>query len=298
MEPLVSIIIPTYNRASDLERALRSVLAQTYPTWEALIVDNYSSDNTEDVLKIFDDTRIKLFKIHNHGVIAASRNLGIKYAQGEYIAFLDSDDWWASQKLESSVECLKQGADVVYHDLFLVSKPHQKFLWRKARTRDLRRPVLRDLILNGNALNNSSVVVRKKLLDQINGLSEERDLIAAEDYDAWLRISKCTEKFKRIDKTLGYYWEGGGNTSNPTCLLKNVNAIEARYADLIQDLGRLTSIDWITYVKGMSYYRMGCYEEARKYLASIGWFQAPFFMKIKSQWILMLMNGWCPNARS
>lgn len=291
MHALISIIIPTYNRARDLYHALRSVLAQTYPTWEALVVDNYSSDNTEDIVKSFGDPRIQLFKIHNNGVIAASRNLGIKHATGEYVAFLDSDDWWIPQKLEESLKYLEQGADVVYHDLFLMTRHRQKIFWRKAHTRDLRSPVFNDLIANGNALNNSSVVVRKKLIDEIEGLSEDHDLVAIEDYDAWLRIAKFTEKFKKIPKTLGYYWEGGGNTSNPHRIINNINAIEARYADAIFGLG----VDWLNYVKGRSYYRLRHYETARKHLASIC-SRAPFFMKVKSRWMLLLMN-WSHHAR-
>lgn len=92
MSKLVSIVIPTYNRAQDLERALKSLLAQTFCDWEALIVDNYSKDNTDELIKSFNDPRMKLFKIHNQGVIAASRNVGIKNAKGGYVAFLDSDD--------------------------------------------------------------------------------------------------------------------------------------------------------------------------------------------------------------
>ena len=100
--PLVSIIIPTYNRAEDLKRALQSVFDQTFADWEILIVDNHSIDNTDDVVKLFDDPRIRLFKIHNDGVVAASRNLGLKHAVGEYVAFLDSDDWWLPKSLKKS----------------------------------------------------------------------------------------------------------------------------------------------------------------------------------------------------
>ena len=113
--PVVSVIIPTYNRASDLKRALNSVQEQTFVNWEALVVDNNSEDNTDEIVIGFNDPRIKLFKINNDGVIAASRNKGIKEASGEYIAFLDSDDWWAPNKLELSVAALKAGSDIVYH---------------------------------------------------------------------------------------------------------------------------------------------------------------------------------------
>jgi len=103
MNPLVSIIIPTYNRAEDLKRALQSVLEQTFTDWEIVVVDNHSVDDTNSLIKSFNNRKIKLFKIHNEGIIATSRNLGLKHALGEYIAFLDSDDWWLPKKLEESI---------------------------------------------------------------------------------------------------------------------------------------------------------------------------------------------------
>ena len=126
MNPLVSIIIPTYNRAEDLKRALQSVFDQTFTDWEVVVVDNHSIDNTDSLIESFNDPKIRLFKIYNEGVIAASRNLGLKHALGEYVAFLDSDDWWHPQKLEVSLKYLELGADVVYHSLFRVKKTNQK----------------------------------------------------------------------------------------------------------------------------------------------------------------------------
>lgn len=290
MKPLVSIVIPTYNRACDLERALKSVLAQTYSYWEALIVDNNSSDNTNDVVKSFNDSRMKLFKIHNNGVIAASRNLGIQHSQGEYIGFLDSDDWWMPQKLAESLKYLEQGADVVYHDLFLAIKSDQRLFWRKTYTRDLRSPIFNDLLVNGNALNNSSIVVRKELLIAIKGLAEDRSLIAAEDYDTWLRAAKSTEKFKRIPKTLGYYWAGGGNISNPDRLLKIYDAIEERYATEFRNLNEHSCFCWIDYAKGRAHYRLGSYAMAKKNLELVLMRRAPPSIYIKSHWMLLLIN--------
>ena len=288
MRPLISIVIPTYNRAFDLDRALKSVLIQTYSHWEALVVDNHSSDKTDDLIKSFNDSRLKLFKIHNNGVIAASRNLGINQSRGEYVAFLDSDDWWSPKKLEESIGYLQQGADVVYHDLFLVTKLNQKFFCRKALTRGLKSPAFNDLLVNGNALNNSSVVVRKKFLSAINGLSEDRNLIAAEDYDAWLRIAKLTDKFKKIPQTLGYYWTGGDNISSPDRTLKTLDAIEERYANEIIDLDAHYCIYWLSYAKGYAYYRMGCYEMAKKFLMQVLCRRAAFKLKIKSLYMLLV----------
>ena len=88
INPLISIIIPTYNRGHIIGLALQSVIEQTYNNWEALVVDNYSIDNTEDIVNNFNDPRIRMLKINNNGVIAASRNLGIKNLLENILLFL------------------------------------------------------------------------------------------------------------------------------------------------------------------------------------------------------------------
>lgn len=299
MQPLISVVIPTYNRAYDLARALRSVIAQTYSCWEVLVIDNYSNDATDDVVRSCNDLRIKLFKIHNCGVIAASRNLGVELAEGKYIAFLDSDDWWKSYKLEESLKYLEQGADIVYHDLFLATKSNQRFFWRKARTRKLKKPVFDDLINNGNALNNSSVVVRRKLLNKINGFSEDRGLITAEDYDAWLRAANVTERFVRIPKTLGYYWVGGGNLSSSKHMLETLDTITNNYANTIGESSECQASSWLNYVKGKTYYRLGSYELAKKHF-KLAFSQSSYDIQFKSLCMLVLLKIWklfCPSSK-
>jgi glycosyltransferase involved in cell wall biosynthesis len=289
MNPLVSIIIPTYNRAEELKRALQSVFGQTFTDWEVVVVDNHSIDNTDSLIESFNDPKIRLFKIHNEGVIAASRNLGLKHASGEYIAFLDSDDWWHPQKLEVSLKYLERGADVVYHDLFLVRKSNQKIFWKKTTARNLKSPIFVDLLVNFNALPNSSVVVRKRIMHEIKGFAEDRDLIATEDYDAWLRAAKISEKFKKIPQTLGYYWCGGRNTSNPSQILKNIDALCERYADSFLELDVLHSNSWL-YTQGRSYYLLGSYKKAKKYLNSVTWHKASLSV-IYVRWkMLVLIN--------
>ena len=109
-----SIIIPTYNRATLLKRCLESVIGQTYPNWEAIVVDNYSEDNTEEVVKNFNDNRIKYLKNHNYGIIAISRNKAIDIASGDWICFLDSDDCWYENKLEIMLNYVHD-YDLIYH---------------------------------------------------------------------------------------------------------------------------------------------------------------------------------------
>ena len=96
--PKVSVIIPTYNRASVIQRAVDSVYHQSFNNWELLLVDDGSTDQTKEILKGFKkDPKFRYFKTKNHGVSSA-RNLGLKQAQGEWIAFLDSDDEWLPKK--------------------------------------------------------------------------------------------------------------------------------------------------------------------------------------------------------
>ncbi len=284
--PLISVVIPTYNRACDLERALKSVQFQTFTNWEVLIVDNHSDDNTDDVVSGFNDPRMRLFKIHNNGVIAASRNMGISHAIGEYIAFLDSDDWWTPAKLRLSLEALDAGSDIVSHDLYVVTRSDQRVFWKKVRSRELKSPVFDDLLASGNGLLNSSVVVRKRLLVEIGGVSEEPDLIGVEDFDTWLRISKLTDKFKRIQHTLGYYWLGGGNISNEDKYIQIIHVIKKRYAVEFRDLAQRYNFYWINFAVGRYYFKRRNYNLAATSLGLINFRQSPLLVYLKSQWML------------
>jgi glycosyltransferase involved in cell wall biosynthesis len=290
MNPLVSIIIPTYNRAKDLKRALQSVFDQTFTGWEVLVVDNHSVDDTDNLIKSFSDPRIKLFKIRNEGVIAASRNLGLKHALGEYIAFLDSDDWWLPKKLEESIKYLNQGEDVVYHNLFWVTKSDQKLFWKKTCGRDLKDPIFNDLLEKGNGLINSSVVIRKELLNMVKGLSEDKNLVGAEDYEAWLRIAKVSDKFKKIPQTLGYYWAGGGNITSPDRAIKYIAVLEKLYVETIPDLDVRCSIFWLNYTKGRAFFCLKDYAMAKKYLNLNRWSRAPLLTSVKTCWMLLIIN--------
>ncbi|WP_341880160.1 glycosyltransferase [Synechococcus sp. UW140] len=225
--PLFSVVIPTYNHGKYLCRCLQSVLDQTYTNWEAIVVDNHSTDDTEDVVNSFTDERFTYVKVHNNGIIAVSRNVGIKAAKGEWIAFLDSDDWWTSNKLNVCLNYINNTVDLLYHDLVIVSNHSWPFINKFLRGRQLKPPVLIDLLVAGNAISNSSVVVRKKLLDDINGINESRELIAAEDYNTWLRIAQVTEQFYYISQSLGFYLSHSQNMSGKDMSLPRRYAVSA-----------------------------------------------------------------------
>ena len=199
-----------------------------------LVVDNHSVDETDGVVAGIGDSRVHLLKIHNEGVIAKSRNFGIENAQGAYIAFLDSDDWWTSEKLKQSVKALDSGGDVIYHDLFIAVSQEQTNFTKRLVSSEPIFPMFSSLLCTGMSIPNSSVVVRRELLTKIGGLSENPDLIATEDYDTWIRLSRLTEQFVRLPECLGYYWMGGGNASAASP--RQLSRIKALYAQYLDDL--------------------------------------------------------------
>lgn len=262
----VSIIIPNYNRGHCIGRAIQSVIEQTFTNWELIVVDNHSTDNSLEVINSFNDSRITILKTRNNGIIAHSRNLGIKKARSDYIAFLDSDDWWLNNKLQISVACLDSGNDLVYHDLYKISRfPVNKNIKSIVPTRHLASPVIDDLLAKGNAINNSSVVVRRSLMKDINGFSEHPELVGSEDFDGWIRVAKLTEKFKRLNLVLGYYWDGGGNVSSFQTALSNNIFLSHRYKKELKILFGNKLPGWMLYSLARSSVALGKFTDGRRY---------------------------------
>lgn len=126
---LVSVIIPTYNRANLILQAVKSVLNQTYKNFEIIIVDDGSSDNTEDVINVIHDNRIRYIKHAINKGASAARNTGIREAKGKYIAFQDSDDHWLPDKLEKQVKRIENTPDhvgAVFGGYWIIGKEMKK----------------------------------------------------------------------------------------------------------------------------------------------------------------------------
>lgn len=282
MTPRVSVVIPTYNRADDLVRALRSVQRQTFAAWEAVVVDNHSTDGTVAALEALADPRITMHFVHNQGVIATSRNVGIRTARGEFVAFLDSDDWWTPAKLARSVAALDGGADVVYHDLVIARDAAPGRFARVARTWQVATPAFDDLIQRGNAVQTSSVVVRRALLEQVGGFREDPAMIAIEDFDLWLRLAKSTARFRYLPEALGYYWLAGGNTSTDARTLRVLEWFESSYAAPYRAEHPELDAFWLPYVRGMTQYRVGDRQAARTSLRAVALGRVSPLMALKA----------------
>lgn len=117
MNELVSVIMPSYNTADYIADSIKSVISQTYQNWELIIVDDCSTDNTDDIVSYFSDNRIKYMKNKKNMGAAATRNRALREAKGEWIAFLDSDDLWLPNKLEKQINFMKSNGYVFsYHN--------------------------------------------------------------------------------------------------------------------------------------------------------------------------------------
>jgi glycosyltransferase involved in cell wall biosynthesis len=189
-QPLVSVIMPTYNHSKFIDEAIESVLNQTYKNFELIIIDNYSEDDTEKVVTSYKDNRIKYLKFKNNGIIAASRNYGIKNSNGEYVAFLDSDDIWLPKKLEKQIELFRISnetpmiytrfktvrGDTISKDILPKNGRYKSgYIFRSLYVRPF--------------ITCSTVIVKKSIFNQIGLFDTNRDLIAIEDMDLWLRIA-------------------------------------------------------------------------------------------------------------
>ena len=227
--PLVSVVIPSYNHGHLIGRALESIFAQTYPNLEVIVVDNYSTDNTDAVLENYACRALKVLKVRNGGSIAYSRNRGVALAHGDWIAFLDSDDWWKPHKLQ---QCSRYflSADLIYHRLILSRPSSRRSLRVWPASWALKRPILTHLLKSGNPIATSSVVVRRSIVDQIGGFNEKHDFIAAEDYDAWLRLANITERFHFIPELLGFYHYGPSSASRKDMSVP-MRAVYASYSE-------------------------------------------------------------------
>lgn len=208
--PRVSVVIPTYNHAELLRQALTSVVAQTMGDWECLVVNNHSTDNTQQVVDSFADLRIRLINFQNQGVIAASRNVGIEQARGDWVAFLDSDDLWSADKLE---ECLRvSGPDtaVVSHPELFV---RDDIVVHSTQVATSERVSYKNLLFMGNCLSPSAILVRRLLLQRLGGFCTDAQIVTAEDYDLWLRIAQTAPNFAFVDKHLATYRLHDGQNS-------------------------------------------------------------------------------------
>lgn len=197
----VSVIIPTFNREGFLKTAIESVLKQDYDNFEIIITDDNSQDNTKAVVKEFRDKRIRYIRHEQNRGVSAARNSAIKASKGEYIAFLDDDDEWLSQKLKIQIDKIVKSSKKicgVYSNFFVLKNSGKKQAIINPRITKKRGNLFNQFAL-GNPIQTSTVLIRRECIEQV-GLFDE-SISYMEDRDMWIRLSTKWD-FEFIDEPL------------------------------------------------------------------------------------------------
>ena len=191
--PLVSVIVITYNRKELLKETIDSILNQTFEDFELIVVDNFSDYNFFSHIESFNDDRIRPFQNQNNGIVAVNRNFGIKKAKGEYIAFCDDDDLWLPNKLEKQINKIhKTGNGMVYTMQKYFGKTSIFSNYYGITPLPFKQNASTNGLFKVNCIPSSSVMLKKALLEQIGCFDERKSFIAIEDYDLWIRVSQVT----------------------------------------------------------------------------------------------------------
>lgn len=195
MDKLVSIVLCTYNRAYCVGRAVESVLAQTYGFWELFVIDDGSTDHTETVMEQYTDPRIHYIKMEKNRFYCYAANYGLDHCQGEYIAFLNSDDAWFSEKLEKQVSFMEQNPQygACFTEVVLTNNEGKDISEECADMCQLfanrcsgQEEWLQFFLYHGNSLCHPSALIRKYVLDEVGKFNLYYCQLA--DFDLWVRI--------------------------------------------------------------------------------------------------------------
>ena len=290
MQPAVSVIIPTYNRASYLKKSIQSVLDQTFSDFEIIVINNYSTDDTLEVIKAFNDPRIKTINFKNEGIIAKSRNQGIIQSAGKYIAFLDDDDLWFPNKLEIQINYMETNPefDLVYSRTTVINEYDvEKGLLNDPKNSKSGN-VFVDLLYE-NFIPILTVLIKKTVFDTVGLFNEEPLVRAAEDYEFWLRAS-LRSNFGYIDKSLALYRIHNSGVSTAInkpqlrqkilqYLITNSVVTENYFAEIQSNIERLNSDIAVSFWRVSDKSNAKIY--AKKYL----------FFNLKKIWLVNVVAG-------
>jgi len=217
----VSVIIPTFNRAQKVSRAVSSVLSQTFKDFEVIVIDDGSSDDTKEVLSGFDG-RIRLISHPENLGVSAARNSGIKASRSPLIAFLDSDDYWLPEKLETQVLFFSENPDAV------ACQTEEIWVRNGVRVNPWKKHIkpsgyIFERSLKLCVVSPSAVMIRRAVLDEV-GMFDE-GFPVCEDYDLWLRIG-CRHPIDLINRYM--LVKEGGHEDQLSSMLKGMDRFRIR----------------------------------------------------------------------
>ncbi|MEM0241189.1 MAG: glycosyltransferase family A protein [Candidatus Nezhaarchaeales archaeon] len=208
----VSIIIPTHNRTIELLNALLHLMEQKYKDFEIVIVDDsdepYKRMNKKIIGSLSKILTVKYMEIPPT-YTSIARNIGIRHSNGNYIAFLDDDDYWLPEKLLAQMRRTEEGYDFIFTGFMKVNRKGE-IVYRYRPQRDVIKNPLK-LLSRSNFIATSSVLVKKRLLEDVGCFDES--LPALEDYDCWLKIAEVDEEFATVKDALTVVTESRSSLS-------------------------------------------------------------------------------------
>ena len=192
-QPLVSVIMNCYNGERYLAESLKSLLKQTYQNWELIFWDNLSTDNSKKIFENYKDKRFKYFLAENHTLLYHARNLAIQKTSGDFIAFLDTDDFWLEDKLRKQIKLFtNKNVGLVYGNYWRYDKSNFFKKKKLAISKQLPSGMITDKLLSEYFIGIGTAVIRKKFIDEKEKIFDtEFDMLA--DMDFILRFSKKFE---------------------------------------------------------------------------------------------------------
>lgn len=205
-QPLVSIIMPSYNSGEFIEDSIKSVLDQTYHNWELIIIDDCSTDNTISIVESLNNNKIKIIKNKNNLGAAKSRNKGIEIAQGQFIAFLDSDDLWHKEKLRIQTSYMKENNISFTYCAYEKINEHNKVIGNVS----VPEKIDRNTLLKTCYIGCLTAIYDTQKLNKVYMPEDTR----REDYATWLNIIREVKFIYGINKTLASYRVHSKQSSN------------------------------------------------------------------------------------
>lgn len=204
MDKLVSIITPVYNSEKYVGETIKSVLSQTYDSWEMLIADDCSKDNTAKVVKTFVDHRIKYFRLEKNVGAAAAKNKAIEKAQGKYIAFLDADDMWKPKKLEKQLKFMEDNKIGFSFTGYEILKGRENKIIRVPKKLNYSQ------FMKNTVIGTLTVVINKNMVGEVRLVNVKKD----HDSMTWARLLREGYTAYGLNESLATYRKVAGSISN------------------------------------------------------------------------------------
>lgn len=240
MRPMVSVILPTYNRAYILKRAIDSVLAQTYPNFELIVIDDGSTDNTMELLSHYHDPRLVVLAPGKRGGAAAARNRGIEVAKGDYVAFQDSDDEWFLEKLDRQVTHIESYPDASVSVCGSLCVPVEVNAVGYRGADILRRVgAFMTLMRYGNQFSTPAWLIRRSKLDQVGPFDES--FLTWEDWELSMRLD-AIGGFVALDEPLYIAYDTRGSVkANKNAFAATLEAVMRKHPQWVSTSRRVLS---------------------------------------------------------